>query len=163
MLSPLLCNITSCWKISFPRTALFLGTLVFHWIVCMLEKDRMVINNPNISWLQILKLFFPYKSLAIQEVHWGTCWALSIQRRETGDCPWGFHWVTMKSYSSFTSSYDVLPEPVRELDSRARKYEMLSAICLEGEATQILENTSNVYLPLYPWMKMTVSIFIKLW
>lgn len=43
-----------------------------------------------------------------------------------------------------------LPELVTELYSPVRYHEVLSAMCLEGEDTQILENTSDIYLHPYP-------------
>lgn len=127
-----------------------------------------VICNRNISWLHILSyLFLTKRSLVMWELCQGNCpawmkclhhWEHSLSRGERLEIA---REIFTDSPGIFTH-HSLLPtmhlaEPVRKLNSCLRSYEVFSAMCWEGKATQILENTSDICLPLGPWVKTIVN------
>lgn len=139
-------------------------------------QDRMrcalfgVIRNCNISWLHILSyLFLTKRSLVMWELCQGNCpawmkclhhWEHSLSRGVRLEIA---HWLTGYFYSSFTSSYNTFARTSQKIKLMSEElWNVFCHVLGKGGYPDLGKNTSDICLPLYPWVKTTVSITLLL-
>lgn len=123
----------------------------------------MVTDKPNISWLNILKLWLLHQQAtgyAEDASGQPSAWrevvaplkALSIQRRDTEASCWVFHWLSIKTSPIIYFLLQLICQNQRVLPVRGP--EELSARCLEKGNTQILKTlvtSSSLHILEWRW------------